>query len=134
MKVSYNCKFINLFSIQMALAKNLCKSVKIITPSYISAYTSEYDSNNIYLNFSKINSTLASKGYCHFTLYNTNTNSSFGYNFKSILNYNDHNHLYIVDSGEKMNLVVLNNMIIQYEVRLKNNETLKYCINRIKKF
>jgi hypothetical protein len=133
MKVSYNCKFLPLFSIQMALAKSLCEAVKIIIPSYISAYTSEYDSNNIYLNFSKINSTLVSKGYCHFTLY-TNANNTFGYNFRSILNYNDHNHLYIVDVGEKMTLVVGNNMIIKYEVRLKNNETLIFCINRNKKF
>lgn len=133
MKVSYNCKFVNLFSIQMALAKSLCGAVKIIVPSYVSAYTSEYDSNNIYLNFSKINSTLASKGYCQFTLY-TNANNTFGYSFKSILNYNDHNHLYTVDSGEKMTLVVSHNMIIQYEVRLKNNEKLIYCVNRIKKF
>lgn len=133
MKVSYNCKFLNLFSIQMALAKRLCESIKIITPSYISAYTTEYDIDNIYLNFSKINSNLASKGYCQFTLY-MNANNTSGYTFKSVLNYNDHNHLYSVEFGEKMNFVVLHNLIIQYEVRLKNNETLKYCVTKYKKF
>lgn len=101
--------------------------VKIITPIYMAVYTTEYDSNNSYVNFSKLKSTIAEKGFCE--IYVKNRNGDEKYKIKNIRKLSESDYLYgiNINSLPKLNL----RCIMNYNCT-RNNNTIVISLYRDK--